>query len=87
MFFFIPLVPAEESDNGWQSDLMTDDAGTTTLWREVKEVMERGVGVNLSNEEMKLQQVGVVFLRIFSKSYGSLCGVIAKYIYLNCACL
>ncbi|XP_039268208.2 uncharacterized protein LOC120343153 [Styela clava] len=44
------------SDDVWQSDLMTDDAGSTTLWKEVKEVVESGIGINLTNDEMKLQQ-------------------------------
>lgn len=47
---------SEQGDDEWRSDLMTEDAGATTLWKEVKEVVESGIGDDLTKEEMKLQQ-------------------------------
>lgn len=49
-------VVRQTGEDKWQSELMTDDAGATTLWREVPEVVKSGRAENLTNEEMKVQQ-------------------------------
>lgn len=42
--------------DAWKSELMSEDTGTSTLWRNLEAVKTNGIPDDMSHEEIKLQQ-------------------------------
>lgn len=54
---FLSAIYLEKSAE-WESELMSEDLGTSTLWRSLPLVEHSGLSADMTPQQLKLQQVG-----------------------------